>query len=168
MGRKLEPVERTVDLEGSGLDKRAYNRVVHKAELLTIQLTTSKFDIHADFYAPDTSTKLAFNKSEPIVEFLGEQHVVLGRFGFDCVAKRGKRYILRASAEYLVAYKVPEGSDKRAAELFCEKVGIYAAYPYFRALVAHLAWAANAKLPPMPLIATRGSPIQVPEAPTGS
>lgn len=144
-----------------------YNEVVASAELLTIQVAKTKFDVRPDFYDPEVQKKLAFDHQEAGASFDAEQNVVIGRFQFGCEAMDRRKLLLKATAEYNVIYEVHEGANPEAVKAFCNRVGIYAAYPYFRALVAHLCWAANAKLPPLPVIATRGSPIRAISEPLG-
>ncbi len=56
-------------------------------------------------------------------------------------------------ADYAVLYALPDRARPEAATSFCKHVGSFAAYPYFRALAAQMAWNAGVDLPPLPTIA---------------
>lgn len=149
-------------------NREHYNDVVASAKLVAIQLAKSRFDVSPEFYDSDLKKKLGFDHSDISTTFDRDENIVIGRFGFGCEAKGGRKSLLKATAEYIVIYEVHEGANGDAVEAFCARVGVFAAYPYFRALVANLAWAANAKLPPLPVIATKGSPIKAMSDPGSS
>jgi hypothetical protein len=84
-----------------------------------------------------------------------EAQSVAAIFRYSVTAKAGRTRAFRCRAEYAVLYHVPDGSPEDAAKAYCAKVGIYAAYPYFRAVAAQMAWNAGLELPPMPAIAAK-------------
>lgn len=142
------------------LDAEEYNKVVDAARLLTIQVSKVRVDVAPAYFDPKSSHILLVKRTELGAVFDSEQRGVLARFLFEVAARQARKKVLSASAEYIVAYKLEEDVQPAAAIAFCNRVGIFACYPYFRALLAHLSWAANAQLPPLPVIATRGSPIR--------
>lgn len=155
MARKATPKQ--ASKAAATFETSKYNEVVGSARLLTIQLTGSRFLVNPEYYTSKLKQKLSFNYAAESTDYDEVEKVVVGRFRFSCEAKGGRKKLLTVSAQYVVMYEVHEGADGRATEAFCDRVGIFAAYPYFRALAAHFAWAANAKLPPLPVIATKGS-----------
>lgn len=155
-----------VKLLEDGIAPELYNHVVDTASLVTIQLRKHDFDVKADFYSPSTKRKLGFERECGGALYDQESQVVAGTYRFVVSAKASRRVILKSVAEYLVMYEFSQPVDKDAAEAFCKRVGLYAAYPYYRALISQLSAAANLDLPTLPMIATRGSHLRAPEAQT--
>jgi hypothetical protein len=151
--------------EGMEFDKAAYNQVVDSAQLVTVQLSKVNFSIDGDFYDESTPKKLHFDRGVAGCFFDPEGPSVTGSFKYVVYSKSGRKKQLAADAEFVVIYALAEGADEIAAKIFCRRVGMFAAFPYFRALMANLAWSANAPLPPLPVIATKGSNISVAHAP---
>jgi len=143
----------------SGFNAKEYNKIVGSAELQTIQVQKVAFDVSPEFHDSGRSKKLAANREELGAVFDADSNAVAGRFKFSIVIRHGRSVVLKGVGEYIVIYQVHEGAEEQAAIAFCNRVGVFAAYPYFRALVAHLSWEANTRLPPLPVIATRGSPV---------
>jgi hypothetical protein len=141
-------------------DHDEYNKVVSVAKLLSVQVSKVDFDVKVDFFNPDLNKALHLDRAELGTHFDPDGNIALGRFRFSVAAKASRKTVLKGSAEYLVVYEMQGGADEEAAKAFCSRVGVFAAYPYFRALMAHLSWASDTKLPPIPVIATRGSPIR--------
>jgi hypothetical protein len=146
------------------VDPAAYNQVVAQAELVTIQLRRHEFDVDAQFYNPDVKDKrrLGFDRQCLSCEYDAEVSAVAGSFRFVVQGKVGRKIVLKSAADYLVIYDFNEPVDQEAAETFCKRIGMFAAYPYYRALVSSLSAAANLDLPTLPMIATRGSKLPVP------
>lgn len=149
--------------EGLEFDKAEYNKVVSSAKLITVQLSKLDFAVDGEFYDQERAKSLHFDRGVSGCYFDADGPSVVGTFSYSVYSKSGRNKLLRASAEFLVIYTLAEGSDENAAMVFCSRVGMYAAFPYFRGLMANVAWAANAQLPPLPVIATKGSPIAVTE-----
>ncbi len=147
----------------AGVDPRAYNHVVANAELVTIQLRRHDFDVAAEFYDPAAKKKLKFNRECLACTFDAESSAVAGTFRFGIVGKAARKAVLKSTADYLVIYQFEQSVSDLAAEAFCQRIGLYAAYPYYRALVSSLSAAANLDLPTLPMIATKGSPLPVPQ-----
>lgn len=140
-----------------GIPPEHYNRVVDSASLVTIQLRKHDFDVDAEFYIPGLTRKLKFERQCSGALYDEEAKVVAGTYRFVINAKASRKVVLKSIAEYLVMYEFEEPVDQAAAEAFCKRIGLYAAYPYYRALVAQLSAAANLNLPTLPMIATSGS-----------
>lgn len=144
-----------------GIEPRLYNQVVDSASLVTIQLRKHDFDVAADFYNPEVKKKLDFDKVCLGCNYDAEMHMVAGSYRFIVSAKAGRKQVLKSIAEYLVVYEFESPVDEAAATAFCKRIGLYASYPYYRALVSTLSSAANLNLPPLPMMATRGSRLPV-------
>jgi hypothetical protein len=159
MAKSKTPV--AIALPEDGIAPALYNHVVANAELVTIQLRRHEFDVDGEFYNPDAGKKLSFGKVCLGCTYDQETSMVAGTFRFNIGAKSGRKAVLKSVADYLVAYEFAEVVDEEAAKAFCTRVGLYAAYPYYRALVASLSASANLNLPTLPMIATRG--VRLPE-----
>lgn len=164
MTKKTDP-RPVVKLLEDGIAPELYNHVVDTASLVTIQLRKHYFDVKAEFYSPSAQRKLGFERECGGALYDPESQVVAGTYRFVVSAKVARRVVLKSVAEYLVMYEFSSSVDKDAAEAFCKRVGLYAAYPYYRALVSQLSAAANLDLPTLPMIATRGSHLREPNAP---
>ena len=162
MTKKIQPQPAIIQPE-AGVDPRAYNHVVGNAQLVTIQLRKHNFDVDADFYDPQVERKLSFNKECLACTFDPESNSIAGSFRFSILGKLGRKSVLKSAADYLVIYQFADVVAEDAATAFCQRIGLYAAYPYYRALVSSLSAAANLDLPTLPMIATRGSPLPVPK-----
>jgi hypothetical protein len=117
-------------------------------------------DVRPSYFSERDHRKLSVDTSELGEVFDSEEGALLGRFRFEVVGRTKRRKSLSIWAEYIVIYEVATDVDDSAAKAFCKRVGLFAAYPYFRALVAHLSAEANASLPPVPVIATRGASVR--------
>lgn len=159
---KIKTQKAVTKLLEDGIKPEAYNQVVENANLVTIQLRKHDFDVQAEFYDPAANRKLGFDRQCVGVIYDAETHVVASTYKFVVSAKASRKIVLKSVADYLVMYEFDQAVDREAAEAFCKRVGLYAAYPYYRALLAHLSAAANLNLPPLPMIATSGSKLPVP------
>jgi hypothetical protein len=162
---KPKAAGRAGESDEPGFGAAEYNRVVGCAQLLGVQVAKVRMDVDSLYYDPSADNKLNFSRSERGAVYEPERRLIAGNFYFEVSAKQARKRVLHASAEYFVIYELNAEVNEAAARTFCNRVGMFAAYPYFRALVAHLTWEANAKLPPLPVIATRGAPIPVATAP---
>lgn len=81
-----------------------------------------------------------------------EASSLYGMFVFELSCRHGRKKMLTVEATYLVSFAVDGRTDEAAGELFVERVGRVAAYPYFRGLVAQLVSEAGVTLPPLPII----------------
>nr|WP_314121364.1 hypothetical protein [uncultured Brevundimonas sp.] len=160
MTKKRDPKPVTKLLE-DGIAPEKYNQVVDNATLVTIQLRKHDFDVKAEFYDPTLPKKLGFDRECVGAIYDAESRVVAATYQFVISAKAARRVVLKSVAEYLVMYEFEAEVDQQAAEAFCKRIGLYAAYPYYRALVSQLSAAANLNLPTLPMIATRGSRLPV-------
>lgn len=141
-----------------------YNKIVGSADLQTVQALKVSLDVDPEFYDESAERKFGIERDIVGVAVKPEGDAVAGTFRFAVTVKHGRKRVLKATAEYLVLYGLNEGADHDAAMEFCQRVGIFAAYPYFRALMAQLSWEANAQLPIMPVIATKGSRVKALDA----
>ncbi len=78
--------------------------------------------------------------------------MLAGKFKWDVTIKKGRKKLLVIEAVYLVVYQNVPTVPEEPALAFLQKVGKFATYPYFRALVATLAAYARADIPILPVL----------------
>lgn len=138
----------------SGFKAAEYNDVAMAAQLLEIRLLKSNFSVEPEFSSAEEDVNLSFGREALSCFYEAGGTSVAGIFKYHVFGKRGRAKLLKCEAEYVVIYRVPDTSAEEAARGFCRNVGTFAAYPYFRALVAQLTWGAGVTLPPLPAIAS--------------
>jgi len=148
--RPRVPVKKTDD----GFTGAAYNHVAMGANLRLISLASANFKVNGECLVDKKRWKLSYDWVLAACHFDRDLSTISAIFEYEVVAKLGRKTALRGSAEYVVAYDVPADSDEVAAKGFCNNVGAFAAYPYFRGLVAQMTAGANLTLPPLPTIAS--------------
>lgn len=131
-----------------------YNDVATRASLEGIILQKCEFDVNSECLKNRKSWKLEHGRKLLTCAFNQERGSVAGVFGFHFIAKDGRKHAAKCYAEYTVFYRTPEGAKEEAAKGFCRNVGMFAAYPYFRALVSRFSSEANLNLPMLPAIAS--------------
>jgi hypothetical protein len=145
---------------GSGAEKTKgfkgadYNAVATAARLESIRLISQRFDVNPECLEHPSKWKLHYGRKVKACTFDREAGYVAAIIQFEVTAREGRKNALRCAAEYGIMYSVPDASDEEAALGFCRYVGSFAVYPYFRSLVAQLAWNAETPLPPLPSIAS--------------
>lgn len=132
-----------------------YNRVATHAELEGIILINANFEVSPEFLGRRKDWKLSYGRKVSSCRFSSEDRSVVGVFDYHVTAKVGRKRALHCSAQYAVFYETPEEATEAGSIGFCRNVGLFAAYPYFRSLVARVAADANVQLPPLPTIASK-------------
>jgi hypothetical protein len=134
------------------VDAKAYNALVARASLRNIRLVSCKLDLKED--ALGIPTALWRRRLNENIETFSDLELsqLYGMFRFELACSHGRKRMLIVTGTYLVAFTVDGESHKAAGELFVERVGRIAAYPYFRGLVAQLVSDAGITLPPLPII----------------
>lgn len=131
-----------------------YNSVAKGAILHAINLLASSFKINVDEMGDESSWKLSFSRRFLACHYDSDRNEVAAIMQYKVVAKAGRKQAMKCTADFGVFYEVPDDATEHAAIGFCRNVGSFAAYPYFRSLVAQMAWNAGITLPPMPSIAS--------------
>ncbi|HET6523180.1 hypothetical protein [Sphingopyxis sp.] len=132
-----------------------YNDMVGQTTLRGIWMTESRLDMKpAALDLDDTPLKhgMRVEREEAVIQPDG---TLYGFINFEVTARRGRQRMLRITARYFVSYHVEGSCDQYTADLFIDRVGRLAAYPYFRALTASLAGQAGLTIPPLPIISFR-------------
>lgn len=132
---------------------RKYNHVVDSAELVSVQLIKSHFEVKPEFFSfADARKNLGYDAEFESVDYSEDRGVAMAFLRFSVDSKKGKRKLLACSASYLILYDNLTGCDRGAVEAFVRRVATFACYPYFRSHFAGLDWAATARLPPLPIL----------------
>jgi hypothetical protein len=138
-----------------------YNRVVAAAELDAIRIVTAEFNA-----APSAHQTLAGSEGETAIA-----HVIHHVHDFTLDSERGigscgvsfqlrvsrdvaeEDDLIRVRCEFIVIYKGFEEQHVDSVRRYVERVGLYAAYPYFRAHLGHLAFLADTiRIPVLPVL----------------
>lgn len=151
------PKEKSSVIQRSDAEKFSvpeYNHVAHNADLLQINLLSSRFDVSAECLSEEMHWKLKYGRKILSSTYNEEESFVAAIIQFRVEARLGKKRAMICTADYGIYYSIPEDSKKSAALAFCHQVGSFASYPYFRALMSQYSWNAGLSLPPMPSIAS--------------
>ncbi|MHB2265059.1 hypothetical protein [Aliihoeflea sp. PC F10.4] len=134
-----------------------YHRVVDNAELVSIQLIKSVFEVKPGFFGdPLVRQGLSVTVDIANIEFSAERGVAMAYLSFEVEARAKRKKLLGCTGDYLVIYEGLAGCDEKAVRAFVSKVATFAAYPYFRSYFATADWAATTQLPPLPVLRERG------------
>lgn len=135
------------------MDPQVYNSLVARAHLRSIRLTANKFEMKPEALGIDPDAWQNNVTAGVMESFLeSESGSLYGVLGFEVVCRQGRKRVLSISATYLVSYKIHGECDQGACELFVQRVGKIAIYPYFRTLVATLTSQAGLLMRPLPVL----------------
>jgi hypothetical protein len=138
----------------SGFAGAEYNAVATAAQLQGINLLSSQFSVDPACIVTQGQWKLSYGRKLLACHFSEDGRSVAAILQYQVTAKSSRKRALFCSADYGVFYQMPEGATQEAVTGFCRNVGMFAAYPYFRALFAQLVGEAGIRLPPLPTIAS--------------
>lgn len=135
------------------MDPKVYNSLVSRARLRSIRLTGSRFELKPEGLDLDPEAWRNNVKAEAVETFLEpESGSLYGILGFEAVCRQARKRVLTVGGTYLVSYKIEGECAAPACELFVERVGKVATYPYFRSLVATLTSQAGLMMQPLPVM----------------
>jgi len=132
----------------------SYNKIANSAQLRDIKLVSASFDILPSFFTSYDDVNLHLDSSVESVQFSAEGSFVVGAFVYDVRAVLKRKRVLRCKGHFIVVYDVPEDATEEAATAFCNRVGFFAAYPYFRALFSTVTRFGGAELPLLPVVSS--------------
>ena len=134
------------------LDAEAYNHVATKSGLVAVQLIASNFNVSPQFFSKIDDVKVDLCHKILATDFYESTNLVAGIFQYEVTAKVVRKHVMSAKADFMVVYDLPEGAVENESKAFCARVGLFAAYPYFRALFAHFASASHVEIPALPVL----------------
>ena len=139
--------------------REAYANVVKSAELKDIKLLSSSFVVELAFFrdnegkpVADEPMKLTYGCEPPDVSYEPADGGLLGQFEWTANAIRDDTEVLKISGSYVIAYQCDQGLDEQATTRFVERVGRFATFPYFRALVGFYSTASSIDIPILPVL----------------
>lgn len=147
------PDEVKAAAQRKGFSSEQYNNAAFGAELSSIQLSNLALEAHADVLLDTTEQLLAFDRTVLSCKYDEESNSAATIFQYSVTASVDGSIAFRCVADYAVVYQVQGDVNMEAATSFCKHVGSFAAYPYFRAIVAQMAWNSGIEIPPLPTIA---------------
>ncbi len=147
------PAEVEAAAKRGGFSGAEYNALAMNARLDAIKLVNLVLETDTDTTQDEEERHLAFGRKLVSCRYDETSHAAAAIFQFEVGVTNGSTEEFKCVADYAVLYEVPDGSSSEAAMAFCKHVGSFAAYPYFRAVAAQMAWNAGVNLPPLPSIA---------------
>ncbi|MFC3068923.1 hypothetical protein [Phenylobacterium soli] len=130
------------------------------AELLSVRLIHSEFTVEAEAYQRDKSSwKRSYGCEAQGVAFNAKRDRLSGSVVAEVVCRTGRKRIVVAKCRYLVDYAIKGSPTDTAAETFFGRVGVFAAYPYFRSHFAELTSQAGLLLGPLPVLKESARPM---------
>lgn len=137
----------------------AYDAVVAGSELRDIKMVGLKFKINPKFFSETDFTDEEASTVTPIfgstytTAFYDSKDGLLGgQISWSASVKKGRSKIVSIEAVYIILYGgVPEVEEEHALA-FLRRVGRFATYPYFRALVSRLSSESGLNLPILPVL----------------
>ncbi|HCJ70987.1 hypothetical protein [Agrobacterium pusense] len=131
---------------------KEYGKVVDAADLDAVHLINMAFDVRPQYFSEKESVGFGYNIDVGTHQYDVDTGVALAFI--DCAVTAGideDDPLLTFEGHYIVSYKLSEKCDPEAVETFLKRVAVFACYPYFRAMVANLDWAASTSIPPLPV-----------------
>lgn len=134
-------------------DPAEYNRLVAHAKVQTIRLINSRYDVKPAALSGNRDD-WDYNVSYRLLDWHcdAEALVLSGTWEYTATCILGRRKLLTVTAKYLVGYRLSDVCDADAGRHFLERVGRFAAYPYFRSTFAVLTQQSGIVLHPLPII----------------
>lgn len=135
------------------LDPTEYNRLVAHAKVQAIRLVNSRYDIKPAALS-GSREDWVYNVSNRLLDWHCDDDALIlsGTWEYTATCVDGRRKLLTVTAKYLVTYRLSAECDADAGRQFLERVGRFAAYPYFRSTFAILTQQSGIVLHPLPII----------------
>jgi hypothetical protein len=142
----------------------AYNRLVAYAKIQAIRLVGTRFDIKPETLST-ARDDLEYQISNQLIDWCcdNEAQVLNGTWEYTASCVVGRKKLLTITAKYLVTYRLSAICDEEAGHQFLERVGKFAAYPYFRGTFALLTQQSGVMLHPLPVISDQPRWVTPPE-----
>jgi hypothetical protein len=134
-------------------DPEKYNRLVAHAKVQAIRLIGTRYDIKPTALSASRD-RWDYKISHRLVDWHCDNDSLLlrGTWEYTASCVEGRRKLLTVVATYLVTYRLNAVCDEEAGRQFLERVGRFAAYPYFRGTFALLTQQSGIMLHPLPII----------------
>lgn len=130
-----------------------YNRLVSHAKLQAIRLINTRYDMKPAALSDDRED-WAYRVSNKLIDWHCDNDNLLlsGTWEYTASCQSGRKQMLKIVAKFMVTYRLSAICDEQAGQEFFERVGKFAAYPYFRTTFATLTQQSGITLHPLPII----------------
>jgi hypothetical protein len=138
-------------------DPEAYNIVARAAKLRRIALIRSNFAVLPEYFISlntKDAPKPRYAGEFGDYHFNAEKGQALCEWKWEISITKKRKKTLYIYVSYHLLYGGLENCDQDQVIRYMKRVGRFASYPYFRAHVSQLNWAAGVDLPPLPTIST--------------
>jgi hypothetical protein len=133
--------------------KAAYADAVEAASMRNVRLAKSDFNADPESFGGDRKTwKMGFGCDVVSTHYDAARKRASALIAADAYCKIAHRRIISLKCSYVVAYDIDGDPDQTAVSQFLERVGTFAAYPYFRAHFAEVTSQAGIMLAPLPVM----------------
>ena len=131
-----------------------YNAVVEAAELNSIALVSSDFEIKPTYFRDKKKNHHSISGDLDEVSFSEEDGFAVGFYNWSIIVKSGREHVFKLKTRFMILYTSLDGHDPDCVILFMKKMIRFSTYPYFRNYVSTISWLSDADLPIMPVIST--------------
>lgn len=131
---------------------KLYNEVVDQANLRKLLLSDVSFKINREMDVSSEKPRKAIDGRMVSFSKDPESNAIAATIEWSITMKVGRKLYAKCIAVYHVIYDGFSIEDEEILELFAFNVGRPATYTYFRSLFATLDWAAELRLPPLPVM----------------
>jgi hypothetical protein len=154
-----------IDGDQAKPDPGEYNRLVAHAKVQAIRLIGSRYDIKPVAFSASREG-WDYNVTNQLLDWHCDNDALLlrGTWAYTATCMQGRRKLLTVTAKYLVTYRLNAECDPEAGRQFLERVGRFAAYPYFRGTFAMLTQQSGIMLHPLPIISEQPRWVTPPQA----
>lgn len=132
-----------------------YTTVVQKAQLNSIRLIDSRFNIRPEilkYNSEKMAALLKFGYGIDAQNFHYGEDYALIQVRCEMTAKKGNTRLVYCTALYVVNYDALAACNAAAVESFARRVSTFAVYPYFRALFSTYSSEAGLNIPMLPIL----------------
>jgi D-ribose pyranose/furanose isomerase RbsD len=144
-----------VPKEDQNIDPEIYNGVARCAQLLSIQLIESNFNISPSFFEEAIADRhMKIDVENVHASFDDENRIATCVFHLETYHKIARRKVFSLKDKFIVFYHIDNECDDFHALAFANRTGFMAAYPYFRSHVAQTASLAAADIPVLPTVSS--------------
>jgi hypothetical protein len=135
-----------------------YNAVVASAQLGDIKMIRLKFDIKPKFFQvivqddPTPTPSSQFDSKFENLSYNPDDGFLGAQIFWSARMMQGRSKLFSIDALYVITYEDVAKVGEEHAFAFIKRVGKFATYPYYRALVSRISAESGLNLPPLPVL----------------
>lgn len=141
------------------VDADCYNKIVSSATLSAILLKDVNFAGDLSKLSGSPSIDFRIGSGMLAWGYDAESSMLTGIFQYTLQGIHDEKVVLAVKAVYAVEYNVDIPCESDEGHLFLQRVGKYAAYPYYRALFSTMTDQAGIAMPPLPVLSNLSQQI---------